>query len=216
MDLTIAIVITLIAILFSGLFSGAEIAFVQSDKVRIKIDATRRGIVSRILQGFSRRADMFISTLLVGNNVALVIYGIAFSAILDPLLGHWLGQQQALILILNTIISTLIILLTGEFFPKTTFRINPNFTMRLVAMPLWLIYWLLYPLSWFTNIVSRGLMRLFGIRSDNNEPQKLTFEQIDDYIQQSIDQNPHDREVEMRSRYSRMPSTSRQRSWASA
>ncbi len=196
MDLTIAIVITLIAILFSGLFSGAEIAFVQSDKVRIKIDATRRGIVSRILQGFSRRADMFISTLLVGNNVALVIYGIAFSAILDPLLGHWLGQQQALILILNTIISTLIILLTGEFFPKTTFRINPNFTMRLVAMPLWLIYWLLYPLSWFTNIVSRGLMRLFGIRSDNNEPQKLTFEQIDDYIQQSIDQNPHDREVE--------------------
>ena len=73
MDLTIAIVITLIAILFSGLFSGAEIAFVQSDKVRIKIDATRRGIVSRILQGFSRRADMFISTLLAVSYTHLTL-----------------------------------------------------------------------------------------------------------------------------------------------
>ncbi len=196
MDLPVAIIITLVAIIFSALFSGAEIAFVQSNKVKIKIDATRRGLVSRILQGFSHQADMFISTLLVGNNVALVIYGIAISFILNPIIQHWFPDSEALLLILNTVISTLIILITGEFFPKTIFRINPNFTMRLFAFPLWLIYWTLYPLSWFTSMLSKGLMHIFGIKEQQSDSQKLTFEQIDDYIQQSIDRNPHKHEVE--------------------
>ena len=196
MDLAAAIAITIIAILFSGLFSGAEIAFVQSDKVRIKIDATRRGLVSRILQGFAHRADMFISTLLVGNNIALVIYGIAISVILNPILQKWFPGSEALLLICNTLISTLIILVTGEFFPKTIFRINPNFTMRLVAFPLWLIYWILYPVSWLTSALSCGLMRLFGIHQKTTDTRKLTIEQIDDYIQQTIDQTPDRRQVE--------------------
>ena len=86
MDLpfSLAIVITLIAIVFSGLFSGTEIAFVQSSKVRMEIDAARGGIIDRIIHRFSRHEDMFISTLLVGNNVVLVIYGISFSAIINP------------------------------------------------------------------------------------------------------------------------------------
>ena len=196
MDLAVAIAITIIAILFSGLFSGAEIAFVQSDKVRIKIDATRRGLVSRILQGFAHRADMFISTLLVGNNIALVIYGIAISVILNPILQKRFPGSEALLLICNTLISTLIILVTGEFFPKTIFRINPNFTMRLVAFPLWLIYWILYPVSWLTSALSCGLMRLFGIHQKTTDTRKLTIEQIDDYIQQTIDQTPDRRQVE--------------------
>ena len=196
MDLAAAIAITIIAILFSGLFSGAEIAFVQSDKVRIKIDATRRGLVSRILQGFAHRADMFISTLLVGNNIALVIYGIAISVILNPILQKWFPGAEGLLLICNTLISTLIILVTGEFFPKSIFRINPNFTMRLVAFPLWLIYWLLYPVSWLTSALSCGLMRLFGIHQKTTDTRKLTIEQIDDYIQQTIDQTPDRRQVE--------------------
>ena len=195
MDLAAAIAITIIAILFSGLFSGAEIAFVQSDKVRIKIDATRRGLVSRILQGFAHRADMFISTLLVGNNIALVIYGIAISVILNPILQKWFPGSEALLLICNTLISTLLIPVTGEFFPKTIFRINPNFTMRLVAFPLWLIYWILYPVSWLTSALSCGLMRLFGIHQKTTDTRKLTIEQIDDYIQQTIDQTPDRRQV---------------------
>ena len=196
MDLAAAIAITIIAILFSGLFSGAEIAFVQSDKVRIKIDATRRGLVSRILQGFAHRADMFISTLLVGNNIALVIYGIAISVILNPILQKWFPGSEALLLICAALISTLIILVTGEFFPKTIFRINPHFTLRLVAFPLWLIYWILYPVSWLTSALSCGLMRLFGIHQKTTDTRKLTIEQIDDYIQQTIDQTPDRRQVE--------------------
>lgn len=196
MNLSIAIVITLMAIIFSALFSGTEIAFVQSDKVKIKIDATRRGLTSRILQGFSHRADMFISTLLVGNNITLVIYGIAISVILNPVIETWFPDSEAILLVLNTLISTLIILIAGEFFPKIIFRINPNLTMRLFAFPLWLIYWILYPISWFISALSKGLMRLFGIKGNQTDTQKLTFDQIDDYIQQSIDNNPHKKDVE--------------------
>lgn len=145
LPLSLAIVITLIAIAFSGLFSGTEIAFVQSSKVRMEIDAARGGIIDRIIHLFSRHEDMFISTLLVGNNVVLVIYGISFSAIINPYLHQWL-DNEALELITNTILSTGIILITGEFLPKTTFRINPNFTIRLLALPLYIIYLVLYPL----------------------------------------------------------------------
>lgn len=93
MTIATAIVVTLIALLFSALFSGAEITFVQSSKVRMEIDAARGGIVDRIIHGFSRHEDMFISTLLVGNNIVLVIYGITFSIIINPFLERWLTNE---------------------------------------------------------------------------------------------------------------------------
>ena len=95
----------MIAVLLSGLFSGSEIAFVQSSKVRREIDAAKGGLVNRILQSFSHHEDMFISSLLVGNNVVLVIYGIAFSAIVNPVLEGWFGHDsEALVLVGNTIL----------------------------------------------------------------------------------------------------------------
>lgn len=196
MDPFVAFTVTIIAVVFSALFSGAEIAFVQSNKVRIEIDATKRSLASRLIQGFTRNSDMFISTLLVGNNIALVIYGIAISAIINPLLEGWFDGNEALVLISNTVVSTLIILMAGEFFPKTTFRINPNFTMRLLALPLYLIYLVLYPLSAFTSWVSRMLMKLAGIKEDTTSTGTLTMEQLDDYIQQSIDENKDDSAIE--------------------
>ena len=197
MDLpfSLAIVITLIAIVFSGLFSGTEIAFVQSSKVRMEIDAARGGIIDRIIHRFSRHEDMFISTLLVGNNVVLVIYGISFSAIINPWLHRWL-DNEALELITNTILSTGIILITGEFLPKTTFRINPNFTIRLLALPLYIIYLVLYPLSWFVSAISRGLMKLFGIKDRTDDSSRLTMDQLDDYIQDSIEHREGEEAIE--------------------
>ncbi|MBD5217923.1 MAG: HlyC/CorC family transporter [Bacteroidales bacterium] len=190
-----AITITIIAILFSGLFSGAEIAFVQSSKVRMQIDASRGGLLNRIINGFSRREDMFISTLLVGNNVVLVIYGIAFSFLIDPILSSWL-HNDALVLIANTILSTGLILFTGEFLPKTTFRINPHFMMRLFALPLFLIYIILYPISVFVSFLSRGLMALFGIRNNAPVSSMLTIEQLDEYVSQSLSASSDDKPVE--------------------
>ena len=194
--MTLAIVIAVIAVIFSGLFSGTEIAFVQSSKVRMEIDAARGGLVDRILRWFSRHEDMFISTLLVGNNVVLVIYGIAFSAIINPVLEVWFDNNEALVLVTNTVLSTGIILITGEFLPKTTFRINPNFSMRLLALPLYIIYLVLYPVSWFVSAVSRGLMSLFGLGQDAAETPSLTMEQLDDYLRQSIDESPDHKAVE--------------------
>lgn len=182
----IAVIITVVAVIFSGLFSGLEIAFVQSSKVRMEIDAARGGLVDRIIKGFSRHEDMFISTLLVGNNVVLVIYGIAFSALINPILINWFDGNEALVLICNTVFSTGVILLLGEFLPKTTFRINPNFMLRLLALPTFLIYLALYPVSWLVSAISKGLMKLFGLHSEEEEGQKLTMDELDDYIQRSI------------------------------
>lgn len=183
--------------MFSGLFSGTEIAFVQSSKVRREIDAANGGIINRIIQNFSRHGDMFISTLLVGNNVVLVIYGLSFSAIVNPVLESWFGPDgDALVLICNTVLSTGVILITGEFMPKTTFRINPNFMMRLLAIPLMLIYVTLYPVSLFVSWISAGLMKIAGIKSVSNESEKLSIDELDDYIQQSIEEKTDKDEVE--------------------
>ena len=185
MSALMAAVITILAIIFSGLFSGTEIAFVQSNKVRVEIDAAKGGIIDRIIRRFSRHEDMFISTLLVGNNVVLVIYGITISVLINPVLEGWL-HNEALVLVCNTVVSTGIILFTGEFLPKTTFRINPNFTMRIIALPMFLIYIVLYPVSLLVSWISRGLMRLFGIEEGREEALGLTMAQLDDYLQESL------------------------------
>lgn len=191
------VVIAVIAVLLSGLFSGSEIAFVQSSKVRREIDAAKGGLVNRILQSFSHHEDMFISSLLVGNNVVLVIYGIAFSAIVNPVLEGWFGHDsEALVLVGNTILSTGLILFAGEFLPKTTFRINPNFMMRILALPLYVIYLVCYPVSLLVSAISKGLMRIFGIKGESASSQLLTIDELDDYIQQSIEENTGRQEVE--------------------
>ncbi len=185
MTLTTAIVVTVIALILSGLFSGSEIAFVQSSKVRMEIDAARGGIIDRIIRGFSRHEDMFISTLLVGNNVVLVIYGIAFSVIINPILEHWL-HSEALVLVCNTLLSTGLVLITGEFMPKTAFRINPNLMLRIFALPLYLIYLVLYPVALLVSGISSGLMKLFGLKKEEEGSEQLTIEELDDYLQKQL------------------------------
>ena len=185
MTLTTAIVVTVIALILSALFSGSEIAFVQSSKVRMEIDAARGGIIDRIIRGFSRHEDMFISTLLVGNNVVLVIYGIAFSVIINPILERWL-QSEALVLVCNTLLSTGVVLIAGEFMPKTAFRINPNLMLRLFALPLYIIYLVLYPIALLVSGISTGLMKLFGLKKEEEASDQLTIEELDDYLQKQL------------------------------
>ncbi|MDE6009979.1 MAG: hemolysin family protein [Muribaculaceae bacterium] len=195
MGITSAIILTVIAVIFSALFSGSEIAYVQSNKVRMEIDASEGGIINGIIRRFSRHEDMFISSLLVGNNVVLVIYGITFSILVNPWLERWL-HNEALVLICNTLMSTLLILITGEFLPKTAFRINPNMAMRLVALPLYVIYIVLYPVTLFISALSRGLMRVFHIKAEAEATTALTMEQLDDYIEETLDAQPMEKVVE--------------------
>lgn len=190
-----AVIVALIAIAFSGLFSGSEIAFVQSSKVRMEIDATRGGLIDRIIRWFSRHEDMFISSLLVGNNVVLVIYGITLSILINPVLYGWFHNEAA-VLVVNTVFSTGIILITGEFFPKVTFRINPNLMMRVFALPLFLIYIVLYPVSLFVSWISRSLMKFFHISNESEGDNRLSMEQLDDYLEQNLDKKETEKEVE--------------------
>ncbi len=195
MDPVSAIILTIIAVIFSGIFSGVEIAFVQSSKVRIGIDERQGGLISRIIGGFTRHQDMFISTILVGNNIVLVIYGIAISVIINPWLEH-LFPSEAPVLICNTLISTGIILIAGEFLPKTLFRINPNAMLKLFALPIYIIYIALYPVSLLASGLSRGLMRIAGIKDDKTDDSRLTIDQIDHFVQQAIEDKQEGENVE--------------------
>ena len=132
----IYILITLIA---SAFFSGSEIAYVSADKLRLELDRNKGGLVSSILSFLYRSPNRFITTMLLGNNVALVIYGILMASLLEPVLLRW-TDNDIIILILQSLLSTLIILFTGEFIPKVIFRINANLMMQLLALPLMLAY----------------------------------------------------------------------------
>lgn len=195
MTLATAIVITVIALVLSGLFSGSEIAYVQSDKVRMEIDAAGKGVIDRILRRFTHHQEMFISTMLVGNNVVLVVYGITFGIIFTPIFGSWF-HNEALTLIVNTILSTGVVLIVGEFMPKTIFRINPNFMIRLFALPLYLIYWILYPVSLLVSGISRGIMKMFGIGGEEDKKEGLTIEELDNFLQDQIENVSDKTEIE--------------------
>ena len=189
--------LTISALVLSGFFSGMEIAFISSNKVKAEIDISKGGLVSQILNIFYTHRETFISTMLVGQNIVHVIYGIGIAWLLKAPLEGWLGDNEALILLVQTIISTAIVLVMGEFVPKTTFRINPNKSLRIFAVPLLMLYLLLYPISMFTSWLSTVLMRIFGIKSEKKEIRLISMGELDDYLQENIDKiEDENKEVE--------------------
>ena len=181
------LILTLIALGFSALFSGIEIAFVTSDRVRVELDIQKGGLIGRCLSLFYSNPNFFISTILVGNNIVLVIYGIGAAKMLEPWL-ETLFHNQTWVLISQTLLSTLVILLTGEFFPKTIFRINPNRSLRLVAPFTALLYCLLYPVSLFSTWISKMLMSICGIKDKDTKLGIISMGDLNEYLEQTIDE----------------------------
>ncbi|MCR5574000.1 MAG: hemolysin family protein [Bacteroidaceae bacterium] len=178
----------LISVLFSAFFSGMEIAFVSIDKLRFEMNS-KPGVTSSILSYFFRHPSNFISTMLVGNNIALVIYGILMAKILEPSLISLVGDNEFLILFLQTVISTLIIIVTGEFLPKTFFKMNPHLMLRIFAIPLYILYILLYPVSMFASMLSYLVLLLLGQKVDRKVKEKV-FGKVDlDYFVTSSIEN---------------------------
>lgn len=174
---------------FSAFFSGMEIAFVSSNKLRFEMDKSEENsLTSKILSIFYKRPNNFISTLLVGNNVVLVIYGILMARLIDQHFLEGLILNDFFKVLIETVISTLIILVTGEFMPKELFKINPNFTLNLFAIPAYICYIVLYPISRISSGLSGILLRVMRIKV-NKEVSDKAFSKIDlDYlIQSSID-----------------------------
>ena len=165
LNLTILI---LVSILFSAFFSGMEIAFVSSNKLRIEIDRKQKKVFAGLISFFTKHPSRFIATMLVGNNIALVIYGITFAMLLEEPLRNILGANaEAALLLVQTLISTLLILLLAEFLPKTLFRINPNNSLRLMSVPIMLFYGILYPVTLLTIGISNFTMKyLLRVKPD--------------------------------------------------
>jgi CBS domain containing-hemolysin-like protein len=179
----------LTAMIFSAFFSGMEIAFVSSSKLRFEVDKNSQSLSAKLLSVFYNNPNNYISTMLVGNNIALVIYGIMMSRVIDGFLEQYVTSNPVWLLLTDTIISTLIILVVGEFIPKTIFKINPNATLRFFSLPTFLIYCILYPISLFATACARIILRLFGIKlNKENSTKAFTKMDLDYFIQSCIQQ----------------------------
>lgn len=172
--------IILIMILFSAFFSGMEIAYISSNKLRVEIDKKQKKFSSRIVGYFINNPSRFISTMLVGNNVALVIYGIAFAKLLEKPIENLLStDSDILVLLIQTIISTLLILLTAEFLPKTLFRLSPNNSLRILSIPILIFYVILYPVSMLTIFITNFIMKyILGMPADKSRTEPV-FKKVD-------------------------------------
>ena len=151
-----SLLIIFICILFSAYFSGIEIAFLSANKLKIELENKQGNFTAKVLSFFTRRPSHFISAMVLGNNVALVIYGIYMAILLEPPIRDYLWNNNWFVLVLQTIISTLIILITAEFLPKALFRINPNGILKFLGIPSLLIFIIL----WLPMILMIGVSEL--------------------------------------------------------
>jgi CBS domain containing-hemolysin-like protein len=173
------ILIIFVAVIFSAFFSGMEIAFITANKLRIELDRKQGVSGSQFIRIFNNNPGQYIATMLIGNNIALVVYGLFFSRLLGPVLTPLIRSDIA-VLILNTVISTAIILLVAEFLPKTVFKISPNFFLKLLSLPAMFFYYLFYPVSKLTLSASNLLIRIFfGVKSKGKEQENLVFSKVD-------------------------------------
>lgn len=180
------VIFLLITMAFSAFFSGMEIAFVSVDKLRFEMDReSESGITSGIISYFLRNPNNFISTMLVGNNIALVIYGILMAQIIEGNLLAGVISNHFVMVLVQTVISTLIILVTGEFLPKTLFKINSNLMLKVFAIPLFICYVVLFPISKLASGLSYLFLRITGVKV-NEEASAKAFGKVDlDYFVQS-------------------------------
>jgi putative hemolysin len=176
-----SLIIILVCLVLSAFFSGMEIAFISANRFKIEVDRKKGSLTASIIGDLLAQPSKFISALLVGNNIALVLYGITMAKVLEPWIRTFTETESA-ILILQTILSTLLILITAEFLPKAFFRINPNRMLDIFAVPAKVFYILLYPLVWVIDRFSKQLLTaLFKVKFNE---EKMTFgrSDLDDYV----------------------------------
>ena len=191
-NLIIGLIITMV---LSAFFSGMEIAFVSSNRLRAEMDREKDGLSQRAIALFYRHPNTFVSTMLVGNNISLVIYGILFAHIFDATLFYQLSDGGRVAA--DTLLSTIVVLFTGEFLPKTIFKSNPNTMLTIFAPLAYLFYVVLYPISRFATLLSRGMLRLVGVKVPKvADDKEFTKVDLDYLVQSSIDSAKDDDEIE--------------------
>ena len=179
----------------SAFFSGMEIAFVASNRLLAEMDKEKNGIAQKCLTIYYNNPNGFVSTMLVGNNIVLVMYGIFFAQIFDTTL--FASFDSATRVILDTLASTLVILFTGEFLPKTLFKSNPNRLLTFFAPLAYVFFIILWPISRFATFLARVLLRLFGVKMDEKESDgTFTRVDLDHLVQSTIENAKNEDEIE--------------------
>lgn len=192
--MTTIVIWLIVSMLFSSFFSGMEIAFVSSNRLLAEMEREKNGLSQKAISLFYKHPSNFVSTMLVGNNIALVVYGILFAKIFDATLFQSLSDGMRVTA--DTLLSTLVVLFTGEFLPKTIFKNNPNTMLTVFAVPAWICYVILYPISRFATLLSKGLLRIVGIRmSKTGEEKEFTKVDLDYLVQTSIDNADSDDKI---------------------
>ena len=177
------LLIILVTLVASAFFSGLEIAFITSNKLRIELESKQGNFAAKILAYFNKYPSRYLGTMLLGNNIALVIFGIYMDEELKPVIENFISSK-ILILLISTFLSTMLILITAEFLPKNLFRINPNKTLTLFAFPLTIVYGILYPVV----LISIGssefiLKKIFRVKIEN-ENAAFTMIDLDNYVRE--------------------------------
>ena len=187
----------LISMVFSAFFSGMEIAFVSSNRFLAEVARERNGLLQRAITLFYRHPSEFVSTMLVGNNISLVIYGILFAQVFDTYVFNDIIPNDATRVTVDTLLSTLVVLFTGEFIPKTIFKGKANSMLSFFAIPAFVCYVVLYPISRFATLLSKGLLFVLGVKVGRVEEAKaFTKVDLDYLVQSSIDNAQSDDDIE--------------------
>ncbi len=183
---TILIVVS--CLLLSAFFSGMEIAFVASNRLKMEIDKKQGGLFSYIFGVFTRHPGQYITTILVGNNIALVLYSLNMTVLIGHVASaagwHWMEGS----IVTDTILATVILIFTSEFLPKAVVKLSPNFYMRLGAVPAYFFYVVLYPVARFSTLLSLGILRLFGLNLQRSH-HLHNFDRVDltNLVDQAVD-----------------------------
>lgn len=192
-------IVVVVTLFFSSLCSGLEIAFNSTNRLQLEVDLKKNLFSAKIVRLFFRNPSRFITSLLIGNNIANVIYGIAMARLLKPVVLWMLPPSlefEFFILLLQSIFSTLIVLVVAEFLPKILFRINPNAILSFFALPTLVGYYLLYPLTLIYSGIANLIIRMcFGMSMDQQQYQISTVD-FDDYITEYADHEEADEEVQ--------------------
>lgn len=176
MDVSLQVLIIVLSLVFSAFFSGMEIAFLASNRLKVELDRNKGNLKGRIMGLFYKRESFFIALLLLGNNIALVLFGIYAAMILDPVIGSWGITEPGIILLIQTVLSTLLVLTVAEFLPKALVQLNPNGFLRIATTPMVLIYGILYLPTQIVMFISNLFLRL--LKTDRSNTVKV-FSKID-------------------------------------
>ena len=191
--------IVILSLLVSALFSSVEIAFLSSNRLKLELDLKKNSFIAKLINNFVKHQSMFIGCILLGNNIANVVYGISIARILEPVIVSVLPDalsNEFSILLCQTIISTLLILFIGEFIPKTLSRINPDGLMHVVAFPMMIIYIVLFPLIFIYIGISELIIKHVFRMDIKPEDYKLSTVDLNDYLKEYADRDEENEDIQ--------------------